>query len=276
MTKKNKTPVKRKPTDWKARYAKADQRRRNAEAVVTEIADNAGKFAEENSKLIRDLKLIAEKNRFLESQRSQLLESVGGLNAELREAQQRFDHLEAIVAVVNDEKNLVEQQLKKQVAYSYDLTRDFQSNLTELENIRNTLAELLGVELDAEESAGPQSADRQSLNLGAPMTTQQIIAEVVRILSMIAALTPFKYDDTAVAFVIWAQDQEWFIALVERIRPASSSEELEAQSLMFEPEALEALQLFGRESGRQMTGKYGELLSLIFQIIAWVKAHQAS
>lgn len=130
--------------------------------------------------------------------------------------------------------------------------------------------------LDGGVLAGAQSADRPPLNLGAPMTTQQIIAEVVRILSMVAALTPFKYDDTAVAFVVWAKDQEWFIALVERIRPASSSEELEAQSLMFEPEALEAMQLFGRETGRQMTGKYGELLSLIFQIIAWVKAHQAS
>jgi hypothetical protein len=130
--------------------------------------------------------------------------------------------------------------------------------------------------LDGGASTGPQSADRQSLNLGAPMTTQQSIAEVVRILSMIAALTPFKYDDTAVAFVIWAQDQPWFIALVERIRPASSPEELETQSLLFEPEALASIQQFGRESGRQLTGKYGELLSLIFQVIAWVKAHQAS
>lgn len=130
--------------------------------------------------------------------------------------------------------------------------------------------------LDGKASLGSQSADRQSLNLGAPMSTKQIIAEVVRILSMIAALTPIKIDDTAVAFVVWAQDQEWFIALVERIRPAVSSEELEAQSLMFEPEALAALQLFGQKTGRQLTGKYGELLSLIFQIIAWVKAHQAS
>lgn len=127
--------------------------------------------------------------------------------------------------------------------------------------------------LDALRRAWSQSpGSAQSQTRREPMTTKETIAKVIGILQMITMLTPIKFDDTALEFVIWASEKPWFIALVERIKPASTSAEAEAQSLLFEPELVEGLADWSSETGRQVAGRSGKLLALIMQAIALAKA----
>jgi hypothetical protein len=127
--------------------------------------------------------------------------------------------------------------------------------------------------LDALRRAGSQSPESaQAQTRREPMTTKETIAKVIGILQMIAMITPIKFDDTALEFVIWASEKPWFVALVERILPASTADELEAQSLTFEPELVTGLLEFSKETGRPVSGRAGKLLALITQVIAIAKA----
>lgn len=127
--------------------------------------------------------------------------------------------------------------------------------------------------LDALRRVGSQSpGSAQAQTRREPMTTKETIAKVIGILQMITMLTPIEFDNTALEFVVWASEKPWFVALVERILPASTADELEAQSLTFEPELVTGLLEFSKETGRPVSGRAGKLLALITQVIAIAKA----
>ena len=126
--------------------------------------------------------------------------------------------------------------------------------------------------LDTGEAPGPESATtRPNHPTERIMSSKEIIAQAVALLKMIAWLTPIKFDDFAARFLEANQEAAWLIALVERIIPATTPDELEAQSLLYEPELVDALQLFNKKEGKPILGS-GKILALILQVLALVKA----
>lgn len=107
-------------------------------------------------------------------------------------------------------------------------------------------------------------------------TAQEVIAELIGTLTMLTLLTATKIDDMALRFVIAVQHMPWFVAIVERILPADTPEEVEAQSLVYEPELVEHLRVFAKAQPQGMFGSYGQILSLVLQIIAIIKARKAA
>lgn len=133
------------------------------------------------------------------------------------------------------------------------------------------------VPLDGGDAAGPQSPESPAAQtLGEPMSTQQIIAQAIATLKLIAWLTPLPFDDGIVRFLEANQSAGWLIALVEKILPATDPETLEAQSLVFEPEMVQALALFNKSEGRPALTGGGQWLTLILQLIALIKAGKAA
>jgi hypothetical protein len=129
------------------------------------------------------------------------------------------------------------------------------------------------VPLDAGVDAGQQSPESLATQTPeSPMSPQQVIAQAIGLLKLIAWLTPIQIDDAAARFLEANQNAAWLIALVGRIVPATDNESLERASLHYEPEMVEALALFDKNEGRPPLAGGGKLLTLILQIIALVKA----
>lgn len=148
--------------------------------------------------------------------------------------------------------------------------RDFPITAKELATLQKRQQTLL---LDAAQQIGPESATtRPNHPTERIMTSKEIIAQAIALLKMIAWLTPIKFDDFAARFLEANQEAAWLIALVERIIPASTPDELEAQSLLYEPDLVTALQLFNKREGKPPIAGSGKILALIIQVLALVKA----
>lgn len=107
------------------------------------------------------------------------------------------------------------------------------------------------------------------------MTPQQVIAQAIALLKLISWLTPFQFDDVAARFLEANQNAEWLIALVGRILPATDQESLAVQSLVYDPEIVQALALFNKSEGRPPILGSGAILTVIMQVIALIKAGKA-
>jgi FtsZ-binding cell division protein ZapB len=133
------------------------------------------------------------------------------------------------------------------------------------------------VSIDGSDGGGPQSPESLATQTPEnPMSPQQVIAQAIGLLKLLAWLTPFQIDDVAARFLEANQNAEWLTALVSRILPATDPETLERQSLAYEPEMIEALAIFNKQAGKPALAGGGQILTLILQVIALIKAGKAA
>lgn len=105
------------------------------------------------------------------------------------------------------------------------------------------------------------------------------IDDVLFFLEGVAPMTPWAADDTAVRFLKFARNDPAFLRFIDRITAAKAvdPDAPKIAKLQSEPE-LQAL--FNRWADRAAvegdpSGSFGEIISLIFQVVAWVKAFKA-
>lgn len=93
-------------------------------------------------------------------------------------------------------------------------------------------------------------------------------------LAMVVAIIPGKIDDLALSCIKWLRNDETFLAWLDRYEPAPAG----AMTLP-PPELTEAIGRWRRSEGiaedAVPAGGWMQLVSLVLQIIAWVKSRQA-
>lgn len=116
--------------------------------------------------------------------------------------------------------------------------------------------------------------------------TKAIVDQVIGFLEAIAAITVTKFDDTAVKLLKFIRDDPAFQAWMDKITPAQKGAPLvqsllaaqaETRAAAKDPDLRKLFDGFRKreaEAGTPVSGSFGELISLIFQAIAWFKARQ--
>ena len=110
-------------------------------------------------------------------------------------------------------------------------------------------------------------------------TVVKYIDDAIFFLEGLAPMTPWQADDTALRFIKFARNDPAFQRIIDRIGAAKAVDPSAPKVAKLENDP-ELQALFNRWSKRaeesgEPSGSFGELISLVFQIIAWVKAFKA-
>ena len=107
-----------------------------------------------------------------------------------------------------------------------------------------------------------------------PFIDQLIVA-----LTFAAALTSVPWDDAVVRFLKFARNDEAFKRWIDKIKPApvdNGTIVVDTNQLVEpEPEMLALFDRYKAQVGEEKSGNFNELISMLFEAIAWWKAFQA-
>lgn len=107
---------------------------------------------------------------------------------------------------------------------------------------------------------------------------KSVVDKIVETLTMLAAFTWTPLDDMALRFFAWVRSQPEFLDWFKKLRtPKPETGSFTASLDAAQAAPLEAL--FDKwkgtlPEGTAPTGSFSEILAIIFQVIAWIKARQ--